>query len=200
MATATAAAAAKSSTKKEYPPEFTVEFGDECNRTITINTLKFKVRGQWSLTSLFSRKGIGGRDVGSAMSAMPDTPGIRLKVSPRQRKALFYDPLERDPRLLERINAVRARAQSIGSANKTSVQESPYELDDDQMKTLCLEIVAKQKDGEIHAITKGRLPTETELEEMPGLQLNDPWSSNPHKPTYAKDYFTWARKMDVPRA
>jgi hypothetical protein len=182
-------------TKEYYPPEFEVEFGDNCNRTITIDTFKHKVRGHWALATLFAREG-GGRDVGAAMSSMPEHPGIRLTINPKRGECLFHDPLETDAKLLKRVNSVLKRAM-LSHQGVTFVPQVPYkEIDEDTMKTLCLEMLHKQRYGEIHAVTEGRLPTEKELNQMAGERLNDPWSSNPHKPRHAKDYNAWARRMD----
>ncbi len=86
----------------------------------------------------------------------------------------------------------------LGHRGITFVPQAPYkEMDEDTMKSLCLEMLHKQKYGEIYAVTEGRLPTEKELNQMAGERLNDPWSSNPHKPRYAKDNNNRARRMDT---
>jgi hypothetical protein len=62
MADAKPTPAGSRPTKAQLAP-VTVEFGDPNNRTITINCLRQRVRGSWSLGKLHARPE-GGRDVG----------------------------------------------------------------------------------------------------------------------------------------
>ena len=182
--------------KAAWPAEFTVEFGDDCNSNFVISSFAGQmIRGRWSLSVLFARDG-GGPDVGQAMSAMPEHPGLRLKISPQQGKALLYDPLEKDKKLLEKVSNVRKKAMLTGNVETTFVPETPYTLDVDRMKTLCSQIADMQGWGKICGVPKGRIPTAKEIDKMPGELLNDMGNSNRHKPIYAKDYDAWARGLE----
>ena len=173
---------------------FTVEFGDPNNRTCVVNCLRLKVRGSWSLAKLHARPE-GGRDVGSAMTAMPDIPGLRMTVLPRDKKAILFDPLEEDSERLRRINSISERARAIfRGAPWTFVDRSEHTLNDDTLKTLVMELVRKVESKCCHVVD-GKLPTIEQVEGMPGRLLFDPWN-NGRKPTYVDQVEDWQQGLD----
>ena len=160
-----------------------VEFGDDKSRTITLDTIPFKVRvrGTYSRTSNMRRA------IGDAMSRMPDIPGMRLAINFRESKATLFDPLDTMPELLKEISdTLQGALLSQGSAIRTPVKRVMHVLDADQFKTLILEIANKIKFN-MAKVVEGRMPTADEIEAMPGDELFDPWNSNPMKPRYKKD-------------
>ena len=91
-------------------PNFTVELGDDYGRNIHVPLLGETFRGNWSQARLAVRKKtmrdgsiveIGGRSLGDKMSRMPEIPGIRLRIEPRNGKVTIIDPYHDDPEALK---------------------------------------------------------------------------------------------------
>lgn len=182
------ATAAGGSRRQGSLPSFTVEFGDACCRTITINTLKLRVRGAFAISTLHKRDQ-GGRDIGAAMARMPDIPGMRLAFDGRTRQARLFDPLEESPDLLARINAVSKAAPAIIKTSRewTFVPATTHDFSNaDRLKTLLHELALKRESKSL-TIIEGDLPTLEMLDAIPGRRLNDPWNSSAIKPRYADD-------------
>jgi hypothetical protein len=175
----------------------TLEFGDECCRQITINTLKMRVRGKFSLRTLASRP-VGARDVGRVMNNMPDVPGLRIKLYFRDRRYVIYDPLEKDKTALARINAAASGAMLTAGADYEPVGESKGQLDENQWKTLILEL-ARKNDGTDSSKScwevEGKMPTTAQAEQLKGRRLNDPWNGG-RKPRYHDEVEEWAESLD----
>lgn len=173
-------------------PKFEVEFGDENNRTIVINCLKLRLRGSFSVAKLHAR-GQGGRDVGSAMVAMPDIPGLRMIIDPAQGQAFVYDPLENQPEKIKAINNASARARSIRS-DVTFVPSQKISLNGDELKTLLLEVCSKVEGGSAELV-RGELPSRADIESLRGRKLYDPWASG-RKPKYTDEVDAWVQRID----
>jgi len=174
--------------------EFTVEFGDECNRTITINTLRLRVRGSWSLEALH-RRPQGGRDVGAAMQSMPAIPGLRMKVVPRLKRAILYDPLDERPELLDRINKVARTA--LHNATPYRPQERvEHNLTDDALKSLLRDLRMLQDECHALKVVEGELPDHETIAALPGRELYDPWYSGHAQPRFRDDIEAWMRDME----
>jgi hypothetical protein len=192
MSTATTKATEKPPTK----PAFTVEFGDDNCRNMVLKTLRLKVRGRWSLAILQSRE-IGGRDVGAAMSQMPEIPGLRLRVIPKELKIAIFDPLESKPELVERINRVFKAAR--GGASTTPYKavervEQDFSKDPDKFKTLICEL-ARMKDAGTVKMHDGKFPTEAEIDKMPGRELYDP-GGDARTCRYRDEFPEWSASLD----
>ncbi len=192
--------------KRNIAP-FTVEIGDRKNSPlIRMNHLRLWLRGNWDkakygTTTYMPRDGIG------ECGAMPVIPGIRLEVNPRAGTVKIFDPLG-DPAnkdLVEQIeNVLKGSAdyvtiREVGSEKVRAWPTAEHELDDDMMKSLLLEI-ARNVHGPVEhrvftAMAGSRVPTVKELDDFPGDELYDPWSSNPDRPVYVKDAKVWRQKM-----
>jgi hypothetical protein len=174
---------------------FTVEFGDATSSgsfsIITLN--RFKVRGR------FRRDQIHAPMLGEKMSQMPDVPGIQMTVLPREKKAVAHDPLADDADLLAKANGVwndSAMGRSPGGGSKPW-PDTEFALDDDTLKTLCIELVRKRGSG-VLSVVRGALPTEQQIEDLPGGELYDPGNSNQHgHPRYAEDVPAWRQKLEL---
>lgn len=175
---------------------FTVEFGDLHCRNHTINCFRLRVRGAWSVTRLHQR-GIGGRDIGSAMANMPDIPGQRLRVDPRAMRATVFDPLADQPDLLDRINAVAQKARAFWKGVPfKAVPPVELGLTDDLLVTLLMELQRKRDAGNI-VVVEGRLPSVETIQKLAGRELYDPWNSG-RKPKYADEVEGWSERLDRP--
>lgn len=183
------------SRRKPRVGKIQVEFGDSNNRTITINCLREKVRGRFSISTLHARPE-GGRDIGNAMSGMPDIPGLRMEIIASRKKAILFDPLENDEDRLARINAAARRARAIFKGRDiTFVRAREIELNDDLLKTLLLELWRKQQEHQL-TVLDGELPDPEEIAKLPGRELYDPWN-NGRKPTYVEQVPEWHDKIDA---
>lgn len=190
-------------------PEFTIELGDECNRSwfIIAAMQGLRVRGRWSLEALHTRtdpsvgrlgEPIGSRDVGEAMQAMPTCPGQHMVISPSKLTVEVKESSRGDDALWRRIN-VAARK---GKVNISDMDLAPmakdvtHKLDKHQMKSLLREILMMHEEKQCVTVVKGRLPRKDEVEGMAGDFLFDPMNTGGSKPRFRKDYEAWREKVD----
>ena len=173
--------------------EFTIEFGDNKNRTIVIATIRQKARGHFSLRKFYQGDG-GGRDIGPAMQRVPDIPGLFMRIKPKDGKAILYDPWEDKPEEWKRVNEALTTAHAARGGKYGPVLRSEMSLTPDQMKTLVLEAVRLVED-DMARVVKGALPTAKQIEKMPGRQLFDPLNSG-RKPRYVEDVAEWEQRID----
>ena len=181
---------------------YEVECGDDRGRIISFDHMMMRLRGKWS-RSMFP-----GRDLGSVMNKMPDTPGIRIAVTPRANKIRIYDPLTEDKKLLLEINnaasggdAVRLKSifQTYGPWDTLE-----YDLDDDKLASVMLEI-ARKVYGPMPcmcAVPGSRPPNEQQIVAgqksglLKGRELYDPWNSSAQKPRYVDQVSAFADKWE----
>lgn len=129
------------------------------------------------------------------MTGMPDIPGLRMKIIPKDHKAILYDPLEDDPDRIARINRVAERARAIyKGAPFTFVPASEFELNPDMLKTLLIELNRKV-DTRCCVVVDGTLPGLDDIAKLDGRQLYDPWN-NGRKPTYVDEVDDWMGRLD----
>lgn len=171
---------------------FEVEFADQHCRNHSINTFKIRVRGAWSVATMANRPE-GARDIGAKMSGVPATPGQRLAVIPSKNLAIIYDPLEDDPELMKRINQALRRAGA--GSDREPVPKTELTCNPDTLKTLCVELLNKETNGDI-IVTKNSIPTREQLAALEGDELHDPWNSNTRKPKYKKDVDAWEMELE----
>ncbi len=174
---------------------FTVEFGDSHNRTILLACFNEKFRGSFSNGKAHSRTS-GAPNIGD-MNQMPDLPGQRMEVDWRKRTVTVTDPLEDDEELVDRMNRVLRNNRITGSNQKCVFVPSVVKtkLNDNQLKTLVLEL-AKLRDGGSLEVTTGSLPATDKLDNLPGRQFFDPMNSSSRKPTFVDQYEDWATQVD----
>lgn len=183
---------------KQSLREFTVEFGNDSGHQITINTLQLTVRGRWSIARLMSRSGgfyRGCRAPMPELHGMPDIPGMRMKIIPRTRTAVLYDPLEQDSRLMDRISEAGAAARLRGLSAWRPNESSEHKLNEHKFKSLVHDLSRLAGKGDL-TVLEGEMPTEEQIEDMPGDRLYDPWSNSPGKPIFVKDVPAWHRNID----
>lgn len=181
---------------------FVVELADDGNRSITLDTLRLTLRGRWSAATLHQRED-GGRDLGNAMAGMPDIPGLRIAVSPRDKTAVIFDPLEDDEELRERITSVMNRSTILKTRETIkAVKKQRHELSEDQLKTLCIELYRKVN-GEgfgVHGVhvsavmVKGEMPSERDINKLDGSELYEQWNEGRH-PRYRQDVEEWEERL-----
>ena len=175
-------------------PEFTVEFGDDSNRTITLDVFQTRVRGRWQ------RDKIIGRVLG-AMGQMPDIPGIRMRVVPKEKKVVLYDPLDEDAKLMSRINATWSACQVISTGQPfRGLQDGEHsmgehQMRDDEFKTLLFELRRKEESGALRVI-EGRIPDEEAIEQIAGRKLYDLWNRGRH-PKYEDEVPEWITGLEA---
>jgi hypothetical protein len=162
---------------------FTVEFSTPTNQTVVINTLRIRMRGNYSLAKYLSRPE-GARDIGP-MARMPEIPGQRMTVDHRRMKAVVEDPLEDNAELLRRINAVQRSIAAVNTGgDMVPVKRQELRLNPDTLKTLVCEILRKNE-AKMVVVTGGRLPTPQQAAALDGRELFDPNSNNQRRPKYA---------------
>lgn len=180
---------------------FTVEFADDWCRNFTISTPPLDgidIRGRWDTARLArrqwpgERRRVGMRDFGTDGNKIPSPiPGAMLSVDVRRKKVRLFDPLVETyegKAILEDYNAIikNIPALKVGDNKITGFDAVEYDLTDDQMKTLLLELLRK-KDSKCIDMIEGELPTAKMVESLDGDELYDPSNPSDDKPRYKKD-------------
>ena len=174
-----------------------LEFGDAYGRNFSVNALRIrKVRGRFSVADIMGRPG-GGPQLGDTMSRMPVIPGIHLEIDSGKKVARFYDPLADDAGRVRTINEVIGETTMVGGTYGPE-EEKVYDLDDDMLKTLLLEMIRRRDAGAVTVI-EGTLPDKDKIDKMVGHELFDPWNTSANKPKYKKDAYGTATEA-VPQA
>lgn len=176
--------------------KFTVEFGNAKGRNFSVASLGIRnIRGRFSIADMHSQEE-GSYNVEGRLASMPAIPGMHLEVSVKEKKARLYDPLSEDSEKgkVRRINAV------LKGANMRECQpaeDSTFKFDDDQLKTLLLELRRMKVSKKLTERKGSRLPSEAEVAKLAGEELNDLWNSSTTKPRYKKDQADYERRVDL---
>lgn len=132
------------------------------------------------------------------LGPLPPLPGMQLFINPQRCEYVISDPLADEPELLQRFASMVAENQAL----RPDVQPVPLQrgqLNQDQVKTLCREMLQFVQAGEAK-LASGNLPTMAEIDELPGDYLLNPglltWTS---QPLHEKDFDSWARGESVKR-
>ena len=168
---------------------FEVEsYGKNCSEWHSVIMHK-TFRGQWSRTRL----GPMSTSVGQKMGNMPDIPGLRIRIMPKDSKICVHDPLEHDKLLVKEINNVLRNA---GLQECEPVQQNEQVLDEDTFKTFVVEVcnTVNKKEPSLRLVS-GQLPTPEEIESMPGRELYDPASPYRHA-KYVGDEDRYSNLLD----
>lgn len=192
----------------------TVEFGDDFGRNIAIMSLVgITVRGEFSLSRMQLRKDqskgrrngqfLGSKSPNQEMQGLPQSiPGERMTLDFGNNQCTIFDPLNEPEQadLVRRLETVLKRGLRIGSGAESKLDfEMPrvMKLDDDQMKTLLLELRQKVNNNEAKIID-GALPDEKVIRDsFPGRELFDPrCMSIRRKPKYKEDLDAWEEEID----
>ena len=130
-------------------------------------------------------------DRAALLGALPQMPGMRLKVFPEKLEYLITDPLYDDEELCERF--ARMYSNKTGQPKRPIRGHAPQKgtLDKDRMKTLVREMVTLVSLG--HAkVSKGQVPSPEAIEAMPGAFLTNPGSRVPNsQPRYEHEMADW---------
>jgi hypothetical protein len=164
---------------------FTVEFDAPMNRTVLINLLDVQARGAYAGRKLPSPPS-------GTMGTIQDIPGQRMKVIPKEMRAVLYDPLEEkeNKHILDQLWAV-AQDESCRVINMGRpfgpVPRTEFMLNPDMLKTLILELKSKVEEERVCRLVDGAIPSAADIAAMPGRQLYDPQNKSSRKPTYVED-------------
>lgn len=170
---------------------FTVEFADDYCRNFTISAPPLQgadIRGRWD-TARLARRPQRMRDLGTMANRIPSPiPGAMLRVDVRRKNIRLFDPLgdsEAGKKILAEYNAI---AKDIPALKKDckAFEAVEKEVDDDQLKTLLLELLRK-KESDCIVVVEGELPTVAQIEKLAGHELYDPSNPGDDKPRYKKD-------------
>lgn len=180
---------------RNYIAPFEVEIATRNSGDWYTWTLGMKLRGRWSRHNL----GPYTASVSRQMSSMPDIPGMRVRVTPKENKVQVYDPLEKDPELLRKVSGV-FRSSKFGMGPEfTYVKPSEKVMDDDMFVTFLIELrSAYDKEHPVCELVSGEMPTKEQIASLPGRELNNP--NSPYKlPRYKGDedrHMTLLRAME----
>jgi hypothetical protein len=122
------------------------------------------------------------------MAMMPDVPGMRMRVTPKTGEVVIHDPLDKTPEVVDQITAVRKRAEGGFDGKFVAVKTEKKTLEADQMVTLLWELRrAVDMDKTVVDVVSGQVPTEEQINAMPGDELTDYGYIQPGQPKYVKD-------------
>lgn len=169
---------------------FTVEFADDYCRNHTITTPPLQgldIRGRWD-TSRLAKRPQGMRNLGEEATKIPSPiPGAYLRVDPVRRTVRLFDPLsatDAGKATLEHYNKVAKGVPIL--RERQPFEAIQHEVDDDQLKTLLIELHRKLASRCIDVV-EGTLPSLKQIEQLSGHELYDPSNPGDDKPKYKKD-------------
>ena len=142
-------------------PEIEIEFGDSRNRVFAWGPTMEILRGKWTRTNLNSDELV------EELAAMPDIPGMRIRINYDRRRAVVYDPLalpENKP-LADKISALIKERFRRNEGPAQPVERN--DMDKDDLKTWLFWMVRRVK-GKAAVLTAGELPSYEEIEKLPG--------------------------------
>lgn len=201
----------RKSREPEYngPEGFTVEFADDWCRNFTITSPPLAgqdIRGRWDTARMARRKWdgdkrrVGTRDFGTAGNRLPSPiPGAMLAVNIRRKKIRLFDPLmesQEGKDILKDYNEVIKDIPALRNGNSEIVgfDAIEYDVTDDQLKTLLIELLRK-KDSKCIDLIDGELPTAKQIDSLDGHELYDPSNNSDDKPYYKKDLQVFKDRM-----
>lgn len=158
--------------RQQYMAPFTVEVSTHNSGSWHSIVLGETYRGKWSRHKL----GTLANSINIEMSAMPDIPGIRLKITPKTSKVEIFDPLEDQEELRKRIADTMKKSMLGINANAKieAVKRSEKTLDADTFKTFVLEIYRSfHKINPVLELVSGEMPSEDDIDALPGRELYD---------------------------
>ena len=133
-------------------------------------------------------------DQARALASFPRTPGMHLTVDARRAAYKITDPLYQNEAILNRIQQ-HLKEAGRGVVQVRGVKPMEGTLDRDRMKTLLREIRTLVKLGHMKVVTGG-LPSEEDVEDMPGQFLLNPGSVVQNtQPRYETEYEEWISKL-----
>lgn len=183
------------------PGRFTVEFADDWSRNFCFHSpplAGLDIRGRWDTARMGrrqwpgDRRRVGTRDFGTAGNKIPSPiPGLMLSVDVRHKKIRLFDPLletDEGKAILADYNEIikDIPALRVGDSKIAGMEAIEYDLNDDQLKTLLLELRRKW-DSKTLDIVEGDLPSLKQIESLDGHELYDPSNPSDDKPYYKKD-------------
>jgi hypothetical protein len=162
-------------------PEIEIELGDERNRIFAWGPTMELLRGMWT------RKNLHSDELVEELAAMPDIPGMRIRVSVERKLAILYDPLSHPDNkvLCDKISAIifaRFRKKE-GPAATTERRD----LDADDIKTW-LYCMARRRDAGQCRVTVGDLPPTVAIERLPGRIRIEAYNSSARACKWKEDF------------
>lgn len=168
--------------KAKFPATpIVVEISCPKNRQVLFPFTMQKLRGRWSLAKL------AGRSTSSALSHMPDIPGMRMKLDCKSRTLTVWDPLgdEENEDLRERVLGIDKDV--FGTQRKPHPTVVKEKLDDNDLKTILAWIAAAHDGKKLRNEGGGKIPSKEAVEAMPGRREINQFNSNPAAPKFEGD-------------
>lgn len=134
-------------------------------------------------------------DQAKALATFPRTPGMILRVNPRNLTYTIEDPLHNDEELCMKITKF-CRGRGMGST--LTIKGVPLQegkLDINRMKTLCREIIWWSQEKALKVVA-GKLPEMADVEELPGEFLLNPGSRvQNQQPQFESQWDEWVQRL-----
>lgn len=135
-------------------------------------------------------------DQARSLAMLPEIPGMELHVNPAKLTYVIFDPLDKDEELCEKIRRQLTTASAIRVDSKLKgVKAQEGVLDVHRMKSLVREMAFIVNSGEAK-LAKGSLPSEEDIDCMPGNFLLNPGSRvQNQQPQFEKDWDSWLAQL-----
>ena len=185
---------------KKLTGSVTVEVGNDAGNRIVLSTVRKTVRGRFALSALGKRKDvygkkIGMKNVGDLASQLPDTPGIHFKFEFASNTVTEFDPLSSDKELHEQADRAFAKASGKSSHKTRAWPTTVNKYQDSFFKTFVREFRRLVELGDARVVS-GEMPTQAQLDALPGRYMHDPMNSSVTKPKYEDQYEGWIRQLE----
>lgn len=152
-------------------PEIEIEFGDDRNRVFAWGPTMEILRGAWSRRNLHSDELV------EDLAAMPDIPGIRIRMSYERKLAVIYDPLalESNKDVCEKIARIIFDRFRRREGPAKPVERRNMDVDD--LKTW-LYGMRRRLDSNSARLIVGDLPSLDQIANLPGRTRIEMYNSS----------------------
>jgi hypothetical protein len=185
----------KTKTNRQVIPPFGIEIDTPKNSDATIRGIPgCRLRGS-----------VRARATARTIPLCPEIPGQQLHVNPSELRYKIVDPLtdEKNAELRGQIRRTLKQAEESGldlggNFDDTihGVPDQEGELDADEMKTLCREMLSFVESGDARVVA-GPRPTLEDVHDLPGEYILDSGTTvgGYSRPKYEKDLPQWKQRM-----
>lgn len=162
-------------------PEIEIELGDDRNRSFAWGLTMEILRGGWT------RKNLHSDELVEELAAMPDIPGIRIRLNVERKTALIYDPLglPDNKALSDKIAAIIFARFRVRQGPASPNERRDFDADDVKSWLYCM---ARRRDAGQARVTVGDLPPTSVVERMPGRIRVEAYNSSARACKWKEDF------------
>jgi len=162
-------------------PEIEIELADERNRSFSWGLTMEILRGGWSRRNLHSDELV------EDLAAMPDIPGLRIRLNTERKLAVIYDPLglPDNKALADKISNIIFARFRVRQGPAAPNERRDLDADDIKSWLYCM---ARRRDANECRVTVGDLPATSRIERMPGRIRVEAYNSSARACKWKEDF------------